>query len=40
MIFNFFAFWELVAVNLGMSAYKWLTEQRKLAGWSTGQRNC
>ena len=30
MIFNFFAFWELVAVNLGMSAYKWLTEQRKL----------
>ena len=30
MIFNFFAFWELVAVNLGMSAYKWLTDQRKL----------
>ena len=30
MIFNFFAFWELVAVNLGMSDYKWLTEQRTL----------
>ena len=40
MIFNFFAFWELVAVNLGMSAYKWLTEQRKYSrARSTGPRN-